>query len=51
MKINHLFRHILLLPKKESYNAQWLLLWWDETGMSMQEQAKADDYNYTFQLL
>ena len=29
-------------PQKKSYNAQWLLLWQDETGMSMQEQAKME---------
>lgn len=29
-------------PQRKSYNAQWLLLWQDETGMSMQEQAKME---------
>lgn len=27
-------------PKKKLYNAKWLILWQDETGMSMQEQAQ-----------
>lgn len=29
-------------PKEKHYNAKWLLLWQDETGMSMQEQAKME---------
>lgn len=29
-------------PKKRNYSAKWLLMWQDETGMSMQEQAEMD---------
>lgn len=29
-------------PKNRNYNAKWLLLWQDETGMSMQEQAEME---------
>lgn len=29
-------------PKKQKYHAKWLLMWQDETGMSMQEQAELD---------
>lgn len=30
-------------PKHKNYNAKWLLLWQDETGMSMQEQAEMEN--------
>lgn len=29
-------------PPKRKYDAKWVLLWQDETGMSMQEQAKME---------
>lgn len=29
-------------PKKRNYSAKWLLMWQDETGMSMQEQAEME---------